>query len=56
MGFLITGGIGDVGRSAQVVSIEGKELIKLDDLPEPRSYHTTDGSLTCGGLNTSGIV
>ena len=55
LGFLLTGGDSDTGKSTHILSKDGEEFCVVEELPAPRSYHTTDNILTCGGVNTSGM-
>ena len=58
IGFLLTGGDcngnGSATNSVEVVSLDDSVSYFIKDLPEPRSYHTTDNQITCGGYETPG--
>jgi len=55
MAILITGGYQNYQseyRSVEALTGEGNQLCKLADLPDDRMYHTMDGEMLCGGIQT----
>ena len=51
---VITGGNGEAWsqQSAEIYHLGRDSPCVLPDLPDDRTFHTQDGSLMCGGLNT----
>ena len=55
LAILITGGYQNYQseyRSVEALTGEGNQLCKLADLPDDRMYHTMDGEMLCGGIQT----